>query len=179
MASLMIDELLPKWDVATRHRIEIHAPAPVVYRQVRALDMSQSLGIRLLLRLRGMSPDAATLDGLERAGFALLAEQPRRELVLGVIGKFWVPGARPRPTDAEHFRVFALPGFAKGAWNFVVEEVDGRVVLTTETRVLCLDEASLRSFRRYWRVIRPFSGWIRRRGLAIVKEQAERCVTSS
>jgi hypothetical protein len=57
--------------------------------------------------------------------------------------------------------------------------MDDHVVLTTETRVLCLDDASRKSFQRYWRVIRPFSGWIRRRGLAIAKEQSERCATSS
>jgi hypothetical protein len=178
MARLMIDELLPTWDVATRHRVEIHAPAAVVYRQVRGLDMSRSWGIRALFRLRGMPSDAGTLEGLQRAGFALLVEQPRRELVLGVIGKFWTSG-RPRPTDAEHFRVFSLPGYAKGAWNFVIDEEPDRVVLTTETRVLCLDDTSRQMFRRYWRVIRPFSGWIRQKGLAIVKEESERCSTSS
>src|SRR5690606_28435940 len=103
MGPLLIDELLPAWDVASRHRIEIDAPAAVVYRQVRALDLSRSHGIRLLLRLRGLRADAANLDGLERAGFRVLVEQPRRELVIGLIGKFWTPSGRLRPTDAEHF----------------------------------------------------------------------------
>jgi hypothetical protein len=179
MSPLLIDELLPAWDVASRHRIEIDAPAAVVYRQVRALDLSRSRGIRLLLRLRGLRTDAVNLDGLERAGFTVLVEQPRRELVIGLIGKFWTPSGRLRPTDTEHFREFSVPGYAKAAWNFVVdEESDGRVVLTTETRVLCLDPTSRRLFRGYWRLIRPFSGWIRRRGLAIVKEQSQACSPS-
>jgi hypothetical protein len=176
----LIDELLPVWDVASRHRIEIDASAAVVYRKVRALDLSRSRSIRLLLRLRGLRSDALTLDGLERAGFSVLVEQPRRELVLGLIGKFWTASGHLRPTDAEHFRGFSIPGYAKAAWNFVVEETsDRRVVLTTETRVLCLDPASRRQFRMYWRVIGPFSGWIRRRGLTIVKEQSQACSTSS
>jgi hypothetical protein len=38
-------------------------------------------------------------------------------------------------------------------------------VLATETRVAALDDAARRSFARYWRLIRPFSGLIRRRWL--------------
>ena len=33
--------------------------------------------------------------------------------------------------------------------------------MSTETRVLCADAAALRSFRRYWLVVGPFSGLIR------------------
>jgi hypothetical protein len=40
--------------------------------------------------------------------------------------------------------------------------------LTTETRVLLTDDGSRRAFRRYWLVIRPFSGVIRRRWLAAI-----------
>jgi hypothetical protein len=38
-------------------------------------------------------------------------------------------------------------------------------VLSTETRVQAVDDAALRAFRRYWRVVGPFSGLIRRRWL--------------
>jgi hypothetical protein len=44
--------------------------------------------------------------------------------------------------------------------------------LTTETRVLLTDEASRRAFARYWLLIRPFSGLIRRRWLAAVARRA-------
>lgn len=42
----------------------------------------------------------------------------------------------------------------------------------TETRVQCLDTASRRSFRRYWRVVGPFSGLIRWVMLRAVREAA-------
>jgi hypothetical protein len=49
---------------------------------------------------------------------------------------------------------------------------DGR--LRTETRVLLTDEASRRAFARYWLVVKPFSGLIRRRWLALARERIDR-----
>ena len=47
-------------------------------------------------------------------------------------------------------------------WDFrVMPEPGAGTRLSTETRILCTDAASRRSVRRYWRVIRPFSGLIR------------------
>jgi hypothetical protein len=50
------------------------------------------------------------------------------------------------------------------AANFRIREGE----LTTETRVLLTDERSRRAFGRYWLLIRPFSGLIRRRWLAAI-----------
>lgn len=52
--------------------------------------------------------------------------------------------------------------------NFRVSEGE----LTTETRVLLTDERSRRAFGRYWLLIRPFSGLIRRRWLAAIVRRA-------
>jgi hypothetical protein len=47
------------------------------------------------------------------------------------------------------------------------------VILTTETRVRCTDPAIRRAFLRYWRVIRPFSGLVRREALRLARVDAE------
>jgi hypothetical protein len=44
--------------------------------------------------------------------------------------------------------------------------------LTTETRVRCTDERSRRAFARYWYVIRPFSGLVRRSWLRAARRRA-------
>ncbi len=173
--SSIIDQLLPDWDVGGEHRIEIDASPAIVYEAVRTLDLGRSWGVRQLFRLRGLPQAALTIDGLQSIRFAMLADVPPREMVMGLIGRFWTFSGSLRRTDAAHFKAFSESGYAKAAWNFRVhEESNGRVVLTTETRVLCLDEASRRSFRRYWHVIRPFSGWIRRQALQVVKAESER-----
>ena len=106
--------------------------------------------------------------------FALLGERPNRELVLGLVGRFWATSGDLQRLDAGEFRDFGRPGYAKAAWNFSVEEQhDGTTLLTTETRVLCLDTASRRRFRLYWTLIGPFSGLIRKDILRSIKRQAE------
>jgi hypothetical protein len=45
--------------------------------------------------------------------------------------------------------------------------------LETETRVFLTDRSSRRRFRAYWLVVRPFSGFIRRRWLRAAKRRAE------
>ena len=64
----------------------------------------------------------------------------------------------------------------KAVWNFSLSDgtVSGATLLKTETRVLCLDEASRRRFRLYWSVVGFFSGIIRREILRVIKNSAER-----
>jgi hypothetical protein len=166
---MLIDEFLPRYDVAERHATEVRAPIERVWEAIGDLDMSQSPVIRGLFRLRGMPP-AFTLRGLQGVGFVLLGEEPNREIVLGLVGKFWTPTGDLQRVDVEGFRAFNKEGYAKTVWNFALApQADGTVRVTTETRVLCLDERSRRRFRLYWRVVGPFSGWIRRQALRIIK----------
>ncbi len=44
----------------------------------------------------------------------------------------------------------------------------------TETRVTCTDEAARRKFVRYWRIVGPGSALIRRRMLALARDDAVR-----
>jgi hypothetical protein len=72
-------------------------------------------------------------------------------------------------------RQAALPGTAKAAWNFSLEELEpGLTRVVTETRILCADPASLRAFRCYWLVVRPFSGLLRRLMLHALRKSAEK-----
>jgi hypothetical protein len=52
--------------------------------------------------------------------------------------------------------------------------LDGGSRVSTETRVMPTDDTSRRAFGRYWGVVRPFSGLIRRRILALAKRDAPR-----
>ena len=62
---------------------------------------------------------------------------------------------------------------AVAAWNFTVLPTDEGSLLATETRVRCTDDAARRSFARYWRVVRPFSGLIRTEALRAIRRTAE------
>jgi hypothetical protein len=172
---VLIDEVLPVFEASEFHQTTVDAPVADVYAAIRTADLGGHWVIRALLALRALpsrltrrrgttsASSPITLDAIVRGGFALLAEDPDHELVLGVVGQFWRPTGNIAETDAVRFRQPLGPGMARAAWNFAVEPTGGgRTRLTTETRVQCGDAAARRSFRRYWLVVRPFSGLIRR-----------------
>jgi hypothetical protein len=168
-SSTLLSEVLPEYDFRERHARRIDAPPDRVFAAVRELSADDSPVVRLLFLLRGLRGDTARpiFEQMERFGFEVVAEEPGGELVVAAIGQPWKlrGGARPRGVD---FRTFAEPGYAKMALNWRL--VDG--TLSTETRVRLTDAHARRAFRRYWLVIRPFSGLIRRAWLRAIARRA-------
>ncbi len=173
---MLIDDFLPAYDVREQHRTKVHASVDEVYAAVRQLDISQSKLTQLLFRLRGLPTSAnSSLDDFLKMRFILLGERPNEELLLGLVGRFWTISGKLRRLDSEGYQKFNEQGYAKAAWNFSLSrQPDGIVLLETETRVYCMDDASRRQFRLYWLLIGAFSGLIRRDVLQAVKRNAER-----
>jgi hypothetical protein len=116
-----------------------------------------------------MRRDAPVVDHLGSLG-VVLEERPGL-LVAGVAGRFWkLSGGLERLAGPEAFRAYNAGGSAKAVVDFVW--ADGR--LATTTRVHVPDPAARRAFRRYWLVVRPFSGAIRLMLLRAVRRRAER-----
>ena len=179
--SPLIEELLPHPDIRMRHSRLIPAPAPLVFAALRTADLAGSRLVKLLLAIRTLNTPKGplTLDRLTQAGFKLVGERPGEEIVLGVVGKFWKPSGERRPADLEQFRLGAPAGEVLVAWSFEVrQQATGSrhqaSCLTTETRITCGDPATLRTFRRYWRIVHPGSALIRRAMLRAVEKEARR-----
>ena len=166
----LLDDVLPEWHFRERHRRHVRAEPERVFAAVRVVTLAETPVAAVLVRLRGMrpAPDQPIFDEMQRVGFEVEAEEHGRELAFAAVGQPWKVrgGERRRGVD---FRTFSEPGFAKMAFNF---RLDGPM-LSTETRVLLTDERSRRAFRRYWLVIRPFSGLIRRAWLRAIARRAE------
>lgn len=176
---MQIDKFAPRYDFREHNSTDVHAPAERVYGAVRALDLRYSSFVRALFRLRGMPEECLTLNGLLKSGFTVLAEVPNKELLLGLVGRFWTISGGVVRLNAEGFYTFGREGYAKAAWNFSLEPRGENVTrLATETRVFCTDDASRRMFRLYWLFIRPFSGSVRREALRAVKRAAEQAQRS-
>ena len=190
---MIIDELLPRCDVATRHTIKVRATPAAAYAALRRADFSERGVVRVLTALRALPATLVewrrhgrmrprrpveTLAALEKSGFVLLADVPPTELVLGIEGRFWaLDGGRCTP-PAESFRAAApQPGTARAVWGFSFTPLDAtRTLVTTQTRVLCADAEARRRFLPYWFVIKPASGLIRRAILRQLRDAAERRV---
>ncbi len=196
---MLLDELMPVYDVVERHRIIVHATPEIVFDAIRAANLGRGPLTRTLLTVRAVpaaviaflrSPRAARaewrarrsgrrrglrLADFERTGFRVVAERRPAELVIGLLGRFWTPrgGLHPEVTRA-HFSAVPPQGFALAGWNFsVIPCGDGVVELRTGTRVWCAHDARMK-FRAYWFVVRPGSGLIRRAMLRAIRLQAER-----
>ena len=176
------DRYLPAYDVGSAHSIEVDADPVQTYRAARELDLGSSLPVTVLFALRGLPhlltgkarpSRRITLDTMFELGFVLLEEEPPQALVLGAVGKFWRPDSELLRIAAEDFRGFDEPGYAKATMSFTTEERDNGSVLATETRVMCTDDSARRSFSLYWRLVGPFSGYIRRILLQQIKRRAE------
>src|SRR5688500_2889575 len=188
---MLIDKFLPSFDAVESHTTIVRAPVERVWNAIRTADFGSNGIVRALFALRGMpafltAPREAlarartpvhaplTLDAALTHGFIILGEQPGRELLLGTAGRFWGARGALCHIDPQHFMSFDEPGAAQAAWNFAVRPLVGeKTVLTTETRVRCVDPSGRWRFRIYWTLIRPFSGLIRLVMLRAIKRAAE------
>ncbi len=176
---MLIDEFLPPDEMVSGHHAIVRAPAARTYEAIRRVDLGRSRAIRLLLMVRGLlrpgSARSVTIDDALRRGFVVPAEKSGEELVLGLVGRFWTPSGGVRRVAPLEFVPFAEPGYAKAAVTFRAEPRGPRESLAlTETRVTCTDEAARRKFVRYWRIVGPGSALIRRRMLALARDDAVR-----
>jgi hypothetical protein len=170
-----LDDFLPEYEFSERHSLAIEAPAPRIDAAVRSVSIADIPVARALWWLRRLGrpygDSKKPFVGGELPG-VVLEDVPEEGIVLGLTGRFWrVLGDRDRdkPTTAEEFLAFTRPDACKAVIDFRV----GPSSLSTETRVHVADPAARRKFRRYWFVIRPFSGLIRLLLLRAARRHAE------
>lgn len=181
-----LDEILPEYHFSERHATRVHASPETVLAALGEVTFGEVPAFDVLGRIRGLafgrfSGADASLGGrriLEqmqspRSMFFRLS-QTDRELVMGLLGRPWANQAAPKAADLAAFRSFDAPCSVKVAFNLRIEdEGGGWSRISTETRVLATDDAATRTMARYWRVIYPGSGIIRRMWLNAVRRRAE------
>ncbi|MGD8561347.1 MAG: hypothetical protein PVG03_02380 [Desulfarculaceae bacterium] len=183
---MLIDRFLPAYDFHEYHQCTTPASPDRLYQAIWDMDMGRSPLVGFLLRLRELpwrlwhrdfksKGLGRSMSDLMEMGFVNLGQDPPREFVFGLVGKFWdLNFDIPKITAAE-FEDFAEPGYAKVAANIRIDPLGpDSCRLSTETRILCLGAGAKSSFRRYWFLIRPFSGLIRREWLRLIREEAEK-----
>jgi hypothetical protein len=180
----LLQRFLPSHDFAETHHITVAAAPRAVLDAVAAADLSDDPLVQALLRLRGLPmrlrarfgrpvPEDPWGDfGLHR--FVKLGRDEDREIAFGLAGRFWeAAGGLVDLPDAQAFERCGETGVARLVMTYVAEPQAGGTRLTTITRVACPDAATRRRFTPYWYLIRPASGFIRRRALKRVKAMAE------
>lgn len=176
-----LDRLIPLPRLLELDHVDLAARPDRVWDLVRHGDLARSPLVRALFKLRTLpdciagrktEPGRVVLDDLvsspDQPGFQILTDDPPREVGVGAIGKVWhldIPFVHVE--NAEAYAGFDQPDFVKVAWAVRVlprGRQDCRVEL--EVRVDATDEEAWRAFRRYFRLIGPFSRFIRRSTLS-------------
>ena len=183
-----LDAFMPAYNFHERHEITIQAPPERVREAldrvsfadigvIRTLGAIRAIAmghVRAARQARGASPAMPMIETIEspRSGFFPLDDAPR-EFVFGMAGQPWNNvGVRLTP---EAFRSWAAPDSVKIAANFLIEDAgNGRSRVITETRIAASDRSARGRMARYWALIYPGSGMIRRSLLRAIRERAER-----
>lgn len=185
---MILDEFVPEFSFSEQHSIRIKAPPEHIFEVLSSLTPAHVPLSGFLMSIRalpsfflrgehyGKLDHHPFLRQPSRLGFILLAEKPEKEIVLGVVGRFWKPSGGicrelEGPTD---FVNFHRPGYVKVGWNFLLEEQDSSCTLRTETRIAPTDSGARWKFGLYWAIVRPGSGLIRRAILKTVKRLSEK-----
>jgi hypothetical protein len=182
--SPLLDCVMPAYEVHERHETRVAAPAATTYAAALELDFRRSRLVRAIFRgrelLLGGEPakdegPPGLLAQARHLGWAVLAEAPGREVVLGAVTRPWEANVRFRGLPAAQFAAFDAPGFVKIAWTLSAEpRGPAESMARTETRVVTTSPAARARFRRYWAVFSPGIRLIRRQSLRLVRADAER-----
>ena len=193
---MLLDNYIPKWDFTEVHSIRIKGDPETVYDAIMETTPAEVSSImRLLFFLRSLPEKAAGRAGMNMSGhepllsyilkngFTKIAEKKPREIVFGLFvpgntGRVWQKSSSKEVTaaDAGEFFAFENPDYIRVVANLIIEDTDKPdfVTVRTESRSLALSRQALKNFTPYWRIIRPFSGLIRRLWLRGIKRHAER-----
>ena len=180
-----LDTVLPEYQFVERHQVRVHAAADRVAAAMQETTFGDIRGFETLMRIRRLAggnlrsaSSPARRRVLEtfanpKSGFLPL-HQDNREIVMGMVGQPWVNGPPPAVHDAAGFDAFHAPASVRIAFNLLIaDDGNGWSRLTTETRVQGTDSAGARTMARYWRLIYPGSGMIRRMWLNAIRDRAE------
>jgi hypothetical protein len=157
----LIDDVLPKFDAHEVHSVALRLPPEQAIELALTTPIAADPFVRGLFRLRRLTGQGTIGEALTRLGLDELARADG-EIVFGAAGTPWRPSGGIHPFD------LVRAGQVQVVTDF---RADGET-LTTETRILAVDEVARRSFRRYWHVVGPFSALIRRRWLAAIAKRA-------
>jgi hypothetical protein len=181
----LLDDVLPRFDVHEIHETWVPARADVTYaavKQVTAQEVRLLMPLeivrglpRLLIGRRPFRPlSSAPLLEAFTVGVVLLGERPGTEIAAGAVGRFWRLFGHEDAVvrTREEFLAFSEPGYAKAAIGFAIYAEPRGCRVMTETRVAGTSPEATRVFRRYWFLIRPASGVIRRSWLTAIRRRA-------
>ncbi len=137
MDGTLLDELLPQYEFSERRALTVAASPARVLEAVEEVTPADIPWLNVLLGIRSlparlvrkaipvMHADRSLLEQMVPLRFRLLGVCRGEEIVIGQVDQAWkaTGGASPVIRTAEEFVAFDLPGYAKSAASFRVEDL--------------------------------------------------------
>ena len=177
-----LDAFMPAFDVCERHTVRVRAPATLVYRVAREIDVQSLPLVRAIFwareRLMGSRPARRLTRGFinetRALGWACLLERPGELYVSGAACQPWLADVVFEPIAPERFRGYGEPGRVKIAWTIECHPRGTALTeLASETRALATDDEARRRFLAYWQWARVGIVSIRWLLLPAIRRRAE------
>lgn len=176
-----LDRFIPEPRLREMDYVDVGVAPDLAHSVVRHFDFARSDLVRMLFslrtvpsRLRGERPASASMRiddiGAPNTGFHVFVDEPTSLLVASV-GRFWEPDIRFHDVSEARFAEFMDAGFGKLAWEVRFEARGQGTRIVFELRVTATDDDAWQHFRRYFRLVGPFSRLIRRHVLDMVVEE--------
>ncbi|PHM24734.1 hypothetical protein [Xenorhabdus ehlersii] len=168
---------LPYFHFHEIHESEsIKIPAKEIIQAVKDFEMTDDLFIKTLSKIRNMPTYLINKLGRKNNNqeFGLKTFTPlnenSHEISMGLTGRFWqMDLGIIHQADLESFINFDDHKSAKLVLRFLVREhLNGYHSLVTETFIFCPNDNVKKKFTFYWFIIRPASGFIRKRALSVI-----------
>jgi CRP/FNR family cyclic AMP-dependent transcriptional regulator len=157
-----IDDYAPTFDVTDTLVVKVDADPEAVGAALEHLDLTASVAAAV-----------SAFGGADRIALApaLLAAQPGRELVFGLVWRYEGP---TETVDPARFQTFDTPGHVKLIWDLRVEPgaLEGAFLSMTR-RFAATDEATRARLLDSWGIIGTVADSLARRIVAAVKAHAE------
>jgi hypothetical protein len=177
----VLDDIMPEYQFFERHSARIHARPEQVMQAIRQSTFGDMKSLVTLLKIRGAAlriddtggflQDKRVLDAFSASGYLFGGSE--HEIVMFGVGNVRAI-RRLEVRTLQEFADYREQGAVKMAFDFNVEEAgEGWSTISTETRVLALDDFTRRGMGRYWRLIVPGSGLLRLQWLEGIKKRAE------
>lgn len=184
-STALLESIMPVYEMQEVHSTHVDAPPARAFVAILAVTPGETALARPFLWIRtipGRVSGGAPVDEavwrrpfLSMPSTAVLGRVPDREIVVGLIGKFWRlrHGERVAVESREQFMAFNNAGFCVSTLSFHVDPEGAGSRVTSVTRVRTTDPESRRAFLWYWRAIGTGSAVLRRTWLRAVKARAE------
>ena len=176
-----LDDVMPEYQFSEKHSARVHARPEQVLEAVRQSTFGDMKSLSALLKIRAAAlraPDHTAdmqrqrvLDAFAASGY-LVDSSERGIVMFGAVNVR--EKRRPDVHDVQQFAEYRQPGAVKMAFDFTADEAGGGwSTVSTETRVMATDPATRSGMGRYWRLIVPGSGLLRREWLDGIRIRAE------